>query len=181
VLLLVIAPALLVGVTTWVLFPGPIHVSITVEPAALVSYDDHAGKQGLSAEVRVTNVSTMTIWFLGLPGTPAYADEQLVDGKWKMHTAAVTVKPTDFGLPEQWTPLHPMESITIAAGPISEGATELRVAVPFTSEWIAPTKAHWVFSPVVRIAKRGKSYFPETKPGAQQEEQIVRLPWVKSG
>ena len=67
-----------------------------------------------------------------------------------------------------------MESVTIVAGPMSEKATEFRVAVPFTTE-LAPSDAHWVISPAVKIVKRGQDYFPEAKPGAQQEETIVSL------
>ena len=67
-----------------------------------------------------------------------------------------------------------MESVTILAGPISESATELRVAMPFTTE-VAPADAHWVISAAVKIVKRGQDYFPESKPGAEQEETIVSL------
>jgi hypothetical protein len=70
-------------------------------------------------------------------------------------------------------PLRPMEPFTILAGSISERATEMRVGLPFTTERLAPKTVHWVFSPVVKIVKRGQDYFPETKPGAQQEEQVL--------
>lgn len=179
-LLLAISVAMLAGIGTWALSPAPIYVRITVVPRALDVYDDHAGHQGLASEVNVTNLSTRTIWFLGLPGTPVYTTEQLVGREWKLSTASVTRGPTYLGLPKEWASLRPMETITIAASPISEKATELRVAVPFTSEWNTPTRAHWVFSPLVKIVKRGALYLAEVEPGAQQEEQIVRLPWLSA-
>ena len=77
--------------------------------------------------------------------------------------------------PYRWTALHTTESITILASPISENATEMKVAVPFTTEWF-PTKAHWVFCPVVKIVKKGQDFFPEVKEGAKQEEQVLPLP-----
>ena len=81
--------------------------------------------------------------------------------------------PADTPQSKLWTPLRTVEPLTILAGSISEGATEMRVGLPFTTERLAPTRVHWVFSPVVKIVKKGQDYFPEIKPGAQQEEQVL--------
>ncbi len=70
-----------------------------------------------------------------------------------------------------------MESISILAGPISEQAAEVRVGMAFTSATFTPTEAHWVFGPVVEIVKKGQSFFPTTKAGATQEEQVLSLAW----
>ncbi|HVA16907.1 MAG TPA: hypothetical protein VMV59_04240 [Candidatus Dormibacteraeota bacterium] len=157
------------GLAAWLLNPPPIDVSIDAEPYSFPRYDDHAGNLPLGAVVKVTNLSKSTVWVLGLPGSPTFADQQLVDGEW---TSSMSFSTSD---PKQWTPLRPMESLTILAGPISERATELRVGLSFTTERLAPTEAHWVYSPAVKIVKRGQDYFPEPKPGAQQEEQILPL------
>ena len=74
-----------------------------------------------------------------------------------------------------------MESVTILVGPISESATEMRVGVPFTSQRFAPTEVRWIYSHVIKIVKKGQDYFPETKPGTQQEEKVVPLTASSAG
>ena len=179
-LLLFIPVALLAGLTTWLLRPAPLDVRITVETFSLLRYDDHAGNMPLAAVVRITNLSKSTTWILGYPEAPVTSTQQLVDGNWESSESwvrPVSLDQADNPLPKQWTPLRTMESLTIVTGPISEKATEIRVGLPFTTERFAPTEAHWVFSPAVEIVKRGQYYFPEPKPGAQQEEQVLSLDW----
>ena len=166
-LLLFVPLGLLSGLAAWLLNPPPIDVSIDVESCSFPRYDDHAGNLPLGAVVKVRNLSESTVWVLGLHDSPTYACEQVVDGE--------TRSSTSLSAQEQWTPLRPREGLTILAGPISEGATEMRVAFPFTTERFAPSKAHWVFSPSVQIVKRGQDFFPEPKPGARQEEQVLPL------
>ena len=62
--------------------------------------------------------------------------------------------------------------MTFVVGPVSEEATEIRVGVPFTVEWLPPSEAHWVYSPPVNIVKKGEDYVVEAKPGARQEEIV---------
>ena len=157
----------------WVLYPPPLDMRIEVEPLfSFVRYDDHAGNLPLGAVVRITNLSTTTAWFLGYPEAPVHDCRQLVGGEWQWHWSDVHVS-TD-PLPH-WTPLRSMESLTAVVGPISEETTEMRVGLAFTTERLRPAEAHWVFSPAVKVVKRGQDYFAEPKPGAQQEEQVVSL------
>ncbi|HXT58730.1 MAG TPA: hypothetical protein VN699_08840 [Pirellulales bacterium] len=172
-LLLIIPVALLAGLAKWALYPPPLDVSITVEPFSFPRYDDHAGNLGMAAVVQITNLSKSTVWIYGPPREPASVRQQLVDGKWES-SMSFGWSPPDTPQSKLWMPLRPMEPLTILAGSISERATEMRVGLPFTTERLAPaTTGHWVFSPVVKIVKRGQDYFPETKPGAQQEEQFL--------
>jgi hypothetical protein len=177
-LLLFIPVALLAGLAAWLRHPAPMDVRIWVEPCSFPRYDDHAGNLPLAAVVRVTNFSKSTAWFLGFPGAPVYEVQQLVDGSWESSISATTSFSEESPLlPKQWTPLRTMESITVLAGPISEKATEMRIGLPFTPERPTPTKGHWVYSPIVKIIKRGQDYFPETKPGTHQEEQMLSWTW----
>ena len=71
--------------------------------------------------------------------------------------------------------IHPsnfttMESITILAAPVSESATEMRVGLAFTTDRLPRAKARWVFSPVMKVVKRGDNYFLEAKP--EREEKV---------
>jgi len=181
-LLLLAVLTLLAVIAAWWAVPAPLDVRITVEAYSLARYDDHAGHLPLAAVVRFTNFSNDTVWFLGGPGTPTYSVQQLLAGKWESQTS-ITWGPAE-GPPKRWTPLRKFESVTILAGPISEKAAEVRVAVPFItrlpssllfSTENAPTEAHWVYSAAVKIERRGQDYFPETKPGAQQLEEVLPL------
>lgn len=156
----------------WVLYPPPPDVSIEVEPIPFVRYDDGAGNLPLGAAVKITNLSTSTAWYLGYPGSPVLHDQQLVGGQWKQHGSYVN-DPRD-PLP-RWAPLRSMESITIVAGPISEMTIKMRVGLAFTTERLRPTEAHWIFSQVFTIVKKGQDYFAEPKPGTEQKEQVVSL------
>lgn len=175
-LLLLIPLALLAGLATWLLNPPPLDVRIAVEPFSLARYDDHAGNLPLGAVVRITNLSNSTAWFLGFRGAPVHSVQQCVDDEWEGSISSVILNPADSPRRKPWTPLRTMESITILAGPISEKATEIRVGVPFTTERLTPTNAHWVFSAAVGIVKRSQDFFPAPKPGAQQEEQSFCWP-----
>ncbi len=174
-LLLLILVVLAVGLAAWLLRPTAVNVLMTVEPYSFCRYDDGAGHLPLGALVRVTNLSNSTVWCL----RSTRVQYELVDGKWSFHTTSFGAKPREPGQwmagPYRWTALHTTESITILASPISENATEMKVAVPFTTEWF-PTKAHWVFCPVVKIVKKGQDFFPEVKEGAKQEEEVLPLP-----
>jgi hypothetical protein len=176
ILLVFIPMALLAGLAKWLLYPPPLEVSIWAEQASLCRYDDGAGNLPLAAVVKITNSSESTAWFLGY-GSPVQACQQLVDGEWDSRLS--WVNSADPPPPKHWTPLRTMESITILAGPISEKAAEFRVGVPFTTERLAPTKVHWVFSPAFKIIKRGQDYFPESTQEAQQEDQVLSRTWPK--
>jgi hypothetical protein len=182
VLLLLAVLSLLTVITTRWSAPASLDVSITVEACSLARYDDHAGHLPLAAVVQITNLSNQSAWFLGGPGTPTYSVQQLVAGKWETQTS-VTWGQAE-GPATRRTALRTMESVTIVAGPISEKAAEVRVAVPFITALPSylpfitehsPREAHWVYSAPVKIEKRGQDYFPETKPGSQQMEEVLPL------
>lgn len=177
IFLLFIAAAILAWLTTWLLLPVRLDVRVEIEPYSLPRYDDHAGNLPLGAAVQITNMSESTIWVLGLPGSATHVVQQLVNGNWEASMSSVTVDPATAPLSNEWMPLRSMESITILAGPISEKASEMRVGLPFTAKRFATTEVCWVFSPIVKIVKRGQDYFPEATPDAQQEEQVLSLTW----
>jgi hypothetical protein len=168
-LLLFIPIALLCALVKWLWFPAPVTVLIYPQPfCCLCRYDDGAGNLPLAAIVRVTNISGSTIWAPASGGDePAYSLLQLVDGKWENSTSGPAGR--------RWIALHDKDSITILASPISEKATEFKVGVPLTAEVFSPSKMHWIFSPEMKIVKKGHDYFPEKKDGATQEDQV--LPW----
>jgi hypothetical protein len=184
VLPLMILLALLTGIAAWVFNPPPLDVRVTMESCSLVRYDDGAGHLPLAAVVQITNVSNSTVWFLRHSGGPTCTVQQLLDGKLESQTSVTWGPGPDERLQKRWTPLRPLESVTILAGPISEKASEFRVAVPFTTDRVPslpfttmfePTEARWVFSPATKLVKRGQDYFPAAKPGAKQEEQVLSL------
>jgi hypothetical protein len=105
---------------------------------------------------------------MGLSMTPTQDLQQLIDGKWESNTSSISMA-GDSNV--RWTALHSSESIIIFVGPISEKATELRVGIPFTTQWF-PNKMHWVFSPILKIVKKKEGVFVEVKQGSEQEEQI---------
>ena len=175
-LLLFIPVALLSALAARLLHPPPIDVAITVEPFSLSRYDDGAGNFPLSASVEITNMSESRVWFAGFPGSPAHVFQRLVDGKWEsILYIQYAGSPRDQPAPLPWAALRSMESITILAAPISEETTEMRLGVPFTTEWFAP-KGHWVFSPIVKIVKKGDDYFPEVKKETEQDEGVLPPP-----
>ena len=160
-LLLFIPAALLSALAARILRPPPVNVTITVDQ---FSWYDDRGHRCLEAMVRITNVSGSTVWFLG---APTYYFCQTVDGKTDGGQASAG--------PDRWNVLRSGESIRIPVGPVSERATEIRVGVPFTTDWFV-SKAHWVYCPVVKVVKKGHGYFPEVKKGAKQEERVLPLP-----
>ena len=168
---------LLAGFAAWLLRPAPLDVRISFEPFSFPHYDDFAGNLPLGAIVRITNVSKSNAWFLGGREDPVIVLQQLVDGKWESIVWSADLKPGKSLLSSEWTRIRSMESISILAGPISEQAAEVRVGMAFTSATFTPTEAHWVFGPVVEIVKKGQSFFPTTKAGATQEEQVLSLAW----
>jgi hypothetical protein len=166
----------LIGVSViWLLYPFPIHVRIEPDSSPFDRYDDGAGHLPLEAKVRITNTSYYTVWFLGRREMPVDVLQQLVGGKWENRGSGLSEP--DLQRREGWTPLRSMESITVLVGPVSENATEMRVGLAFTTERLRPTKAHWVFSPALKIVKRGQDYFAEVKEGSAQEVQILPLDW----
>jgi hypothetical protein len=64
-----------------------------------------------------------------------------------------------------------MQTVTISVAPIWEKATAMRVAVAFTTDRFMP-KRHWVFSPEIRIVKKGKIYYPEMEEEASCTESL---------
>jgi hypothetical protein len=176
-LLLFTSLVLLAGFAAWLLRPAPLDVRISYEPFSFPHYDDYAGNLPLGAIVRITNVSKSTAWFLGGREDPVIVLQQLVDGTWESIIWSADMKPGKSLLSSEWTRIRSMESISILAGPISEQAAEVRVGMAFTSAMFTPTEAHWVFGPVVEIVKKGQGFFPTTKTGATQEEQVLSLAW----
>jgi hypothetical protein len=163
------------ALVTWLWYPIAISVRIEPEPFSLCRYDDLDGHLPLGAVVRITNVSDATVWFLGRREMPVLFHAQFVDGKWDSRMSyGDSVSPGSLW-PKQWTALRNMESLTILAAPVSEEATEMRVGLAFTTEKLTPKVAHWVFSPVIRIVKRGQDLFPELKQGSAQQEQVLPL------
>jgi hypothetical protein len=110
------------------------------------------------------------VWYLE---NPRYCLLQRVDGIWLQSLSGTQLLED----PEKdcWSAQDGMESITILVGPISEKATAVKVGIPFTTDRLAP-KPHWVFSPDVKIAKKGEDYSPEVKERAKQEQQALPLP-----
>jgi hypothetical protein len=173
--LLLFGPTLIVALGIWLLFPSPIEIRIVPVSTTLRRYDDGAGHHPLVAEMRFTNVSNRTVWYLGgLPGAPDVTYQELVDGRWDFHMSSIS----DNGRssPKVWTALDGGESITVQAGPVSEAANEMRVGLAFTSQLFAPSKVHWIFSPIAKLVKRGEVYFWEPIASASQEEQVLGLP-----
>ncbi len=175
--LLLISAALLLVLAFCLRKQTPLDVRVRVQPDPLSRYDDHAGHFPRAALVQITNLSEGTAWFLG-PST--YATEQRIDGKWESRASFASSADGK----RQWVPLRALGSKPILVGPIAENATELRVSIPFTTErtglpflteTIAPTNAHWIVSPTVVIVKRGADYMPEPKPGSTQDEQVLSL------
>jgi hypothetical protein len=166
--------ALITGFAIWLILPSVPDVRIAPEPIALCRYDDGAGHSPMLAVIRVTNVSKRTVWVLGPPEAPLSILQQVVAGNWDFHMSG---GPTEVRASTgRWTALRSMESITVASGPITEEATEMRVGLAFTAEKFTPSKVHWIFSPIAKIVKRGKDHFLEPIEGASQEVQVLPLP-----
>ncbi|MCE5267879.1 MAG: hypothetical protein LLG00_08330 [Planctomycetaceae bacterium] len=160
-LLSFIPVALLTALGTWLFRPPPIDVAMTVE--RFCWYKDADGRVGLEAEVRVTNTSRDTVWYLE---NPRWYMAQYVDGQW-LGSSSGTELPGRQGK-DWWSPQEGMQSITLPVGAISEKATAVKVGIPFTTDRFMP-KAHWVFTPNVKIVKKGKDRFPEVEKDAKQE------------
>jgi uncharacterized membrane protein YeaQ/YmgE (transglycosylase-associated protein family) len=161
-LLAFIPAALIAALVSKVFLPHPINVAIWPAGLSLCSYDDGTGQHYTMALMRITNCSDSTVWFV----ENASARMECVNGQWNWSSSTSD--------PYYWTALPSMAS-TIVAVSISEKATEIRVAIPFTTEWF-PTKAHWVYTPECRIVKKGTDSFPEVVNGAKQEEEVCPLP-----
>jgi hypothetical protein len=167
-LLLCIPVVLLAGLARWLFCPPPIDVAITVKRFYWYN-NTPSDPVGWVADVSITNRSRDAVWRMG---NPRWCLLQLVDGKWR--AVSVGCSPTWApGRPEQdwWLPLESMETVTIPVGAISEKATMMRVVVAFTTDRFMP-KRHWVFSPEIRIVKKGKNYFPEMEEGAGCTESL---------
>jgi hypothetical protein len=123
----------------------------------------------LAADVSITNRSKDTVWYMG---NPRYCLLELVDGKWQDISMSWR-SPRTAGEPEQdwWLPQDSKQTITVPVG-ISENATAMRVAVAFTTDRFMPRR-HWVFSPEIKIVKKGKNYYPEVEEGAGCTESLL--------
>jgi hypothetical protein len=123
----------------------------------------------LVADMSITNRSRDTVWYLE---NPRYCLLQLVDGKWLAASEGCR-PPGTSGKPEQdwWQPQDSMQTTKLLAGAISEKATAMRVVVAFTTDRFMP-KRHWVFSPEIRIVKKGKDYSAEMEEGAACTESL---------
>ena len=166
-LLLFIPVALLTALATWLFRPPPIDVAMIVKGFSW--YGDGAGHRGLGAEVCIVNRSKHTVWYLEYP---RYYLLQLVDGKWT-ESLTGTKLPAISGKAEQdwWSPQNGMQTTNILVGPISEKATAMKVAIPFTTDRFMP-KSHLVFTPVVQIVKKGRNYFPKVEEGADIPQSL---------
>jgi hypothetical protein len=160
-LLLFIPVILLAGLARWLFCPPPIDVTMKVKRFYWYR-NTPSDPPGLAAEVCITNRSKDTVWYMG---NPRCCLVQLVDGDW-LASDWGWCPPRTLGKAEEdwWLPQDSMETITIPASPISEKATAMRVAVAFTTDRFMP-KRHWVFSPEIRILKKGKNYYPEVEEG----------------
>ena len=174
VILLSLAVVLVAGFGIWSLSATRLDVRVTVQPYSFPSYDDLAGHRPLGTIVQITNFSQSDAWYLGWPGGPTVDLQQLILGKWESHTSWSFDPTNPRRRSDSGRRCARMESVTILAGPVSEKANELRVGVPFTTE-LAPSEAHWIISPAVKIVKQRQEYLPEAKPGAEQEEKIASL------
>jgi hypothetical protein len=160
-LLLFIPAVLFTALAKWLFCPPPIDVAITVQRFSW--YKAFNGRTGLAAEVRITNRSTHTVWYLE---NPRYCAAQLVDGLWLESSISSPNAKEDW-----WTPQDGRGSITIHVGPIEEKATAMKIVVAFTTDRFMP-KRHWVSSPEVRIVKKGKDLFPEVERGAESTQSL---------
>jgi hypothetical protein len=167
-LLLCIPVVLFAGLGRWLFHPPPIDVVMTVK--RFYWYQDMPeGRVGLAADVSITNRSRDTVWYME---NPRYVLLQLVDGMWLESSTGCSLARL-LGEPEQdwWLPQDGMQTVTIPVSPVSEKATVMRVAVAFTTDRFMP-KRHWIFSPEIRIVKKGKDFFPEVKEGDACVESI---------
>lgn len=166
-LLLFIPVVFLAGMARWLLYPPPIDVAMTVK-RLYWHRNTPSDPACLAAEVRITNRSRDTVWYMG---NPRYCLLELVDGKWQEISMSWR-PPQRAGEPERdwWLPQDSKETITIPVG-VSEKATAMRVVVAFTTDRFMP-KRHWVFSPEIRIVKKGKNYFPEMEERARCTESL---------
>jgi uncharacterized membrane protein YeaQ/YmgE (transglycosylase-associated protein family) len=163
-LLAFIPVALISALVAKLFFPPPVNVVMRAEYLSFYRYyDDHAGHSSLAALVRIINCSNSTVWFL----ENTVQRLELVNGQWTWQQSS--------SKPDRWASLPSMESTLIVVVLQSEKTGEMKVGVPFTTEWF-PRQAHWVYTPAFKIVKKGQYYFPETKGGAKQEEQIGSLP-----
>jgi hypothetical protein len=164
----VVALVSVVAVLTQLLCPTAIDVRVEALPTPLRRYDDGAGHLPLLVDVRITNLSDGSIWFLGTREVPVYVLQQTVGKKVESKIGGTLSE-------ARWTKLRAGESINVQAGPIEDDAREMRVGLAFTAEKFTPSAAHWVLSPGFRIAKRGHDSYPEPKEGSHQEEQVLPL------
>ncbi len=167
-LLVLISTALASALAIWFVCPPPIDVAITVERFSWLKA--HDGHTALEADVRVTNRSRHTVWFLQ---NPLFCTAQLVDGQWQESSqSSLPDNPAgkrSYG-GDWWLPLESTGSFTIRVG-LWDGATAMKVVVACTTDRFIP-KRHWVSTPEVRIVKRGNDYFPETEHGADCAQSV---------
>ncbi|MGO8747386.1 MAG: hypothetical protein ACLQNE_15485 [Thermoguttaceae bacterium] len=155
-LLLLIPAALVAPVAMWFFSAAPIDAAVTVDGFSRFETVDGCGSptSALGSQVRIFNRSRRTVWYLE---NTRYYMFQLVDGKWTSTSSGTSLP----GAPEKqlWSAQEGMQSVSILV-PIYEDATAIKVGIAFTSDPSNP-KAHWVFSPTVKVRREGQDRFPE--------------------
>jgi hypothetical protein len=149
-----------------VVLPPPLDVAITVPRFS--RYEEDEGRTELGAEVRITNRSSNTVWYLM---NPEYCVAQLVDEKW-LESAVSHRKSRTANVEEDWwSPLDGGHSIIIFVGHIRENAMAMKVVAAFTTDKVMPSR-HWASSPKINIVKKGKDRFPETEQGEVSTQSL---------
>jgi hypothetical protein len=172
--LLFVIGAIAVAYCVSVFYPSGVNVKIDPVPAPLRRYDDGGGHIPLLADIRVTNASNKSVWFLGRREMPFHNFQRMVGGEWEY---GLSESPTYASSPSRvWTELKSGDSVTFSVGPVSEQVGDMRVGLAFTTEaWFTPSKVHWIFSPIAKLAKRGEEFFWEPVLGSSQVEQVLPL------
>lgn len=165
--LVVVATASVALLTIWLLAHPPVNVAITVDHFSWFNTVNLTGTPvlALGAHVHALNRSPRTVWYLE---DPRYYLFQLIDGQWSESWTGTQI----VGGPEKHlrSALNGMQSAEIVL-PISPNATAIKVGIPFTSGRFA-RRVHWVFSPTVRVARRGREYVPEAVARTAEDERI---------
>ena len=166
-LLLFIPAALATSLAIWLFIPPTINVVTTVDRFLWFRTLDGRGLPvlALGAEVRVVNRSRCKVWYLE---NARYYLFECVDAEWTGSWSGTLLPET----PERelWSALEGMQSMRILV-PISKDATEIKVGIPFTADRFN-RKAHWVFTPMMKIKKEGEGYSPEVVPRNSDEVRI---------
>ena len=167
-LLLFIPVALVTSLAKWLFSPPPIDVAMTVDRFSWFETVDGRGSPvvALGADVRVVNRSRWTVWYLE---NTRYYLFQRVDGKWAQRWSGSRLT----GAKEDqlwWSAQEGRQSISLLV-PVSEDATAIKIGIPFTTDRFN-RKAHWRFTPMVKVTKKGQDYFPEVLARNADEDGI---------